>query len=511
MSAVLKNLGNSYPIDIANANFTIPLQPFTESKPGAHAITGYILGDSGKVEAVHNDTQWQAITRLAPLARVGHYEEPGCGKTLMSTYSALFKQVINPGTKVIVTMPPILLNSWNRWLTSIGGIGKVVVYRGTPPERARLEIEDASWILMSIQIFKRDIHYLERKLAGASLVGIADEGSFLKNTDSDNFKLTRDFFAGHDLMILTGTPLSQPGDVYAYTKFTNPGAYRSYQRFRNTHIKKEDFFGKPVAWQNLDLLQENLLLHSCRMLKENVLHGLKEPIYRVMNYPMDKPHRALYDKLVEEQLLELEDGGKIDATSQTRLYNAAQQIIANLDHFSGNPNARATVFDLVDQTLEELGIQKLATSKGGTPRKLLIFALYKMTNRALLKYLQPYGAVACYSEISRSRQDAGIDSFMNDPDCRILIAQPLSAGYGLNLQDACSDVLFVETPVIPAHFHQGLSRVYRQGQKNTPLVRIAQAEDTIQVRLYADLLGKDKLVNAVQIGYKDLADAINGN
>jgi len=280
----------------------------------------------------------------------------------------------------------------------------------------------------------------------------------------------------------------------------------------NIHVAAVDFFDNVTEWRHLDLLQSNLLINSCRILKEDVLKDLKEPIYTPIYYPLAPDHRKLYDRLMTEQLLEFESGKVIDATSATRLYNAAQQIVLNFAHFADDPSKRSSGFDVLDATLEELGLEPNGPrAPVGSTRKLLIFSLYKMTNRTVVEYLRDYGAVACYSEVSPGQQAKNIDRFMEDPKCKILVAQPLSAGYGLNLQDCCSDVLFLETPTVPAHFHQGVARVYREGQKQTPNVRIAIAEKTIQTLLHKRLLEKDALVNRIQIGFKDLKEAIYGN
>ena len=450
------------------------------------------------------DFQAEALEDLAGLDRTGWYAEPGCGKTYMSTVAALYKTLTEPDLAKFVILPPVLINSWYRWLQKIGGIGRVVIYRGTPEERAKIDLRGADWVIMSIVIFKKDRARLEREFGGRPKLGIIDEAHSVKNVASGNHKNVRDFFKGEQLMLLTGTPISNPTDVYGYVKLISPIVYLSYQMFRNLHVVEEDFFGKVTKWGNLDLLKKNLLISSCRMLKEDVLVGLKEPVYTPIHYELEPEHRRLYQKLMDEQILKLDSGGVIDATGATRLYNAAQQIVCNFAHFSGDTGKRSAGFDVLDTVIEELGMD------AGSDRKLVVFSLYKMTNRAVVSYLKAYGAVACYSEVSRTQQDKNVDRFLTDPTCKVLVAQPLSAGFGLNLQDVCSDVLFMETPVVPSHFHQAVARVYREGQKRTPNVRIALAERTSQGMLHNRLLEKDASVNKIQIGFKDLKDVIYG-
>lgn len=472
-------------LDAVNGSYKLPFQPY--------------------------DFQRERIEELGHFDRSGWYAEPGCGKTLMSTVVALHKQIADPKLVTFVIMPPILINTWARWLNSIGGVSDVVTYRGTPKQRYELDLRRARFVLMSIQIFKKDYERLVKAFGNRSRLGIVDEAHSVKNVSSDNHRMVRDFFLGQHLMLLTGTPLSNPTDVYGYVKLISPLVYRSYQQFKNIHVAEQDFFGNVTEWRDLDLLQQNLLLNSCRILKEEVLTDLKQPIYTPLYYPLDPAHMRLYDRLMTEQLLEYEKSGKIiDATGANRLYHAAQQIICNYGHFADDDTKRSAAFDILDATLEELGIQKNGSKEQCSGKKLLAFSLYKMTNRQVVEYLADYGAVACYSEVGRAAQDRNIDRFLSDPTCKVLVAQPLSAGFGLNLQEVCSDVLFLETPVVPAHFHQGVARVYREGQRKTPTVRIAIAERTIQVVLHRRLLDKDALVNRIQIGFKDLKDAIYG-
>ena len=38
--------------------------------------------------------------------------------------------------------------------------------------------------------------------------------------------------------------------------------YQNLAQFERIHIKTRDFFNNPTEWQNLDLLQENLMLQA---------------------------------------------------------------------------------------------------------------------------------------------------------------------------------------------------------------------------------------------------------
>jgi SNF2 family DNA or RNA helicase len=115
----------------------------------------------------------------------------------------------------------------------------------------------------------------------------------------------------------------------------------------------------------------------------------------------------------------------------------------------------------------------------------------------VLEYLaaQGYSAVGAYSEVNSNKS---FERFMEDPSVRILVAQPQSAGVGLNAQGVCSEMLFVETPTTPLLARQAIGRVVRMGQQRKPRIKVAVAAGTIQVRLLRMLLDNDDLVAQVE-------------
>jgi SNF2 family DNA or RNA helicase len=435
--------------------------------------------------------------------RVALFNEVGTGKTATGTALLLgWEQPHN-----IVLVPPVLLVQWRNWLKSLHNVGEVIVYSGDPAKRRAIDVTSYRWLLMTITVFKNDYHRLVRDLEGRGVSLTVDEAHCIKNVSTANHKKVRDFASGQRLLLMTGTPVAFPGDAYAYVRLKTPAVYRSQQQFENIHVASRDFFGNVNEWQNLELLNKNLMLQASRRLSKVVLKHLKKPNFIPLRYELEPAHLALYRQLADEQLLLLPDGAKIDATSAGRLYNALQQIVCNWSHFSGEEGHQSNAFELVDAVCDEIDVKTEGSSK------LIIFTYYVMTSRSLTEYLKPkgLGVVACYSEISAKKQAENIEKFLTDPSCRVLVAQPGSAGVGWNAQHVCWEALFLEEPVSPTPFVQAVGRIDRDGQSRVPNIRLAIAESTIQTRLHDNLLVKDHLANKVQGGFQDLRDAIHGS
>ncbi len=442
---------------------------------------------------------------LADLPRQALYMDPGTGKTATSTHIALYKMVRYGYDTTLVLGPPLLVDMWSKWLSLIkcseGDPLNVTVYQGTPKERAKIQL-GRGFIVMSLDIFKRDFQRISAALSDRNVVLIVDECQSLKDISTANHKSVHDFLHGdnREFIGLTGTPISTPIDAYAHCKLRAPGLYRNMKHFENVHVESWDIWRKPEKFMNLELLASNMKVNAVRVLKEEVLSQLPPATYQPMYYKLAPAHQKLYEKIAEEQLVKLEQGGKLDLTSAGALRHALEQIVMNPAHFAQDESLEPNGWQILEEVMGQLG-----------DKKLICFANYRMTNRNLVaKYKQKYGAVAVYGDVPNKEKSANIARFISDPACRLLIGEPRALGVGVDgAQHVCSDVLYLEMPGAVL-LNQSMSRVYRDGQKSAVTVRVAVAEGTLQPRRYKNLLENDELITVVAGGWKSLRDYIYG-
>jgi SNF2 family DNA or RNA helicase len=443
--------------------------------------------------------QREAVDESAERERTGLYFDVGTGKSCTATAIALYKK-ITEGKMTLVVMPPILITMWSRWLAKIPGIA-CLEYRGSPKKRAEMSLQGYDFILMSMQIFKKDYDHLTTQLRKRDKLLIVDEATAIKNVESDNHLAVAHLATvwEAELLLLTGTPLSTPIDAYAYIKLIAPGSYRTLQHFENVHVESRDIFDKITEWRHLDLIAENMRKNSIRVLREDVLKDLPPVTHTPLVYELSSRHYALYKKLATEELLEMEAGGKIDATNVSALFHALQQIILNPEVFSEESSYSATGIEMLDEIMDELG-----------DKKLVIFTNYRMTNVKLEKHTaKKYGGRTIYGGTSNTEQQEALDEFVNNPACRTLTLQVQAGGMGIdNLQTVCSDMLFMEFPTIPSWYHQAVARLHRNGQRMPVNVRVAIAEGTTQPTRFHQLMDNDQLVNTVIRNFEDLRAAV---
>ena len=424
--------------------------------------------------------------------------EVGCGKTFVSTVAA---KMWDSDTTLVVG-PPILNTQWAEWLRSVGETS-VSIYSGP---RRTVDMLDAKWVVMSHAIFRDSFPVILKHFTGKEAALIVDEAQYIKNPASKLFKNVNQFVSpDRNVLMLTATPTSKPEDTYTYMRLKTPGLYRSWGHWQNLHVANRDIFGTITAYQNMEMLAERFAMQSIKRSKRDIFGDVMEPIYQRMPYELDKKHYKLYEKLAEEQLLLLENGEKIDATTAQRLRHALQQIVVNYSKFSGNPDDRSKAFDIIDQVLEEVD------PMDKTKSKLVIWTYYVSTSASVTAYLKEKlgdkAVVAAYGKVYSKKSIAAI---MDDPEVRILVAQPSSCGVGLNLQHVCSENLFLELATTPMQIRQATGRTDRIGQKVRPTMRFAQALGTVQIRLFTQLLKNDDLVAQVERSASSLRQEIFG-
>lgn len=426
----------------------------------------------------------------------------GYGKTVILTCVSLMLQ---PET-TIVLVPPILIVQWVKWINSIPGAGRAIAYTGSPTHRQGLPVAGTAWLIMSYQVFLNDMERLRKTLASREVLTMVDECQNLKGR-GQLFKGVRSFASGRDLMLASGTIMSKPGDAYAYIKLNTPDIYASYAQFENTHVTKRHavFKAQVLEWGNLDLMTANLNMRRVYRTKEEVHSALPKARYVPIYYDLSKEHMALYKRLMEEQLLVLDDGSKIDATTATRLYHAAQQIITNYGFYAGDETKRSAVFDLIDNLCEEMALGAEGSSK------LILWTIYQRSSTSVHAYMKEklaklgLNAVAAYG-LANSKKS--VAEFLEDPYTPVLVAQPGSAGAGLNPQHLCWFCAFIETPTTTIPFIQSSGRIDRKGQRFNPNIFLFIARGTVQEGLLKNLFENDKLVQQASGSKRGIKDLI---
>ncbi len=406
----------------------------------------------------------------------------GLGKTRQSIVSL---RHITPGGRRLVVCPASVKRNWAREIAVVDGDASVLVVEGTAPISATAE-----WTVINYDVLGRHADNLLR-VPWAALV--FDEAHYLKNHTSARSKLARQLTVaaaaatpGLAVQLLTGTPLtSRPRDLFVLLQLAAHPLGRSFLAFAKRYCaaEKGEYGWKTGGASNIEELTVQLHGVMLRRSKDDVLAlPPKLRTWLPVVVPAGTGSRAI--KKVFELL-----AGKDSRPVQARDVELRRRgkLLAFLVEAR-----QALAFAKVTSTLDFV---RGAIDQG---EKVIVFSCFDDPIRKLSQELGSLAVVVTGKTPAAMRQPL-IDRFQNADDVRVLIANIIAGGTGLNLT-AATQVVFNDLDWVPTNHWQAEDRAYRIGQTRTVNVTYFVARDTIDDFVQAVLETKAALVNAIVEG-----------
>lgn len=393
--------------------------------------------------------------------------DPGLGKTsiVLSAFSFLLKArtakralVVAP-LRVCQSVWPVEAQKW----ADFAGLRVVVLHGKDKEERLKQDAdiyvinpEGLGWLLSGGRL----------KSLGADTL-IVDESTKFKHTNTARFKMLKPILSTfRRRWILTGTPapnglLDLFGQIYLLDLGNALGRYVTH--YRNTYFRPVGFGG--LTW----ILQAGAEKRIIEQLKPLVLRlSAKE----LLNLPQEIPTEIfvdlppdtarLYKELHEEMITVL--GGDTFTASNAAAASTKCRQVANGGLYRqpppteglARPSKAREYVSLHDEKTEALA--DLVESLQGSP----LIVAYEFEHD-LLRIRKRLGVVPAFADVKNEKQLQALIARWNAGEIPVLLAQPQSAGHGLNLQEACQHVAWYGLTWDLDVYEQFIKRVLRQG------------------------------------------------
>ena len=179
---------------------------------------------------------------------------------------------------------------------------------------------------------------------------ILDEAQCLiKDVGTANHRVYREFVEFKTPTIDWHTAEYSPVDAYAHISLVAPGSTEICCTSTNAHVTEDRHQGQSRQPKDLDILTENLLINAVRKLRKTCSGTCRVHVVSTVEYSLDPAHYKLYTTLANNKLLELPDGGKIDATQVSALFHALGQIVCQWSYFGQDEKLKAKAYSLVEE------------------------------------------------------------------------------------------------------------------------------------------------------------------
>ena len=422
-------------------------------------------------------------------------DDMGLGKTRQAIVSL---RHVAPAGPYLVVCPASVKRNWAREIGLVDRDASILVIDGTAPVAPT-----ATWVIVNYDILGRHRETLE-PVRWAALV--FDEAHYLKNHTSARSRIARDLTARAaasaaqplTVQLLTGTPLtSRPRDLFVLLQLVAHPLGRSFLGFAKRYCaaEKGEFGWKTGGASNIDELTVQLHGVMLRRSKDAVV-ALPPKLRTWLPVPVPAGTGAAAIKKVFGLLK-----GTIEDTRGAVSSKA-------------DPRKRGKLLAFITEARQALAIAKASATldfvRGAIEQgeKVIVFSCFDGPIRTLAKDLGAEAVVLTGKTPSDDRP-ALVDRFQHDETVRVLLANIIAGGIGLNLT-AATQVVFNDLDWVPTNHWQAEDRAYRIGQTRTVNVTYFVAEDTIDDFVHAVLETKAALVTAIVEG-KAIAEGVGGD
>ncbi|MBQ7204631.1 MAG: DEAD/DEAH box helicase [Muribaculaceae bacterium] len=273
--------------------------------------------------------------------------------------------------------------------------------------------------------------------------------------------------------------------------------------------------GTPVVNNNTDLIQQLKILDRLED-----FGGYKHFVARYCDGPKQSSnmkelnwrlwHSCFFRREKKAVLTQLPDKSRqyieCDITNRKEYDDAERDVINYLRTYK-NADDDKIQRTMRGQIMVQMGILKQVAARGKIKavaefvhdvidggEKLILFAYLKEVVDAL-KQEFPEAVTVTGSDNVREKQRA-VDTFQNNPDCKLIILNYKSGGTGLTLT-AASRVAFIEFPWTYSDCEQAEDRAHRNGQKNNVNCYYFLGTKTIDRYMYKVIQTKKDIANEV--------------
>ena len=439
----------------------------------------------------------------------GLFLKMGLGKTGI-VLEALWE--LNPAEHVLIIAPKTIakctwVNEIKKWQIGVRTKSLIVNQRGKQLTKKKREA-----IFDEILNDPPTVYFINRELV-TTLVKrfpgnkwpfrtvIIDESQSFKSYSSERFKAmkkVRPFISR--LILLTGSPTPKGlEDLWSQIWLLDMGMRLgpNITTYRDTYFRPGLIVnGYPVTYIP-KYGAEDQIYHRISDLvisMKNKYIQLPPLTFNPIYIDMEQDEIDMYKELMKTNVLELEDGQEIEAVNAAVLSAKLSQMASGAIY----TNAKKHEYTIIHKHKLEVCEYIL----NNTPDNVLIAYHFQSDRDMLIKYLTEIGLTPTVFDGSPEMELA-----WNRKEIPILLLQPASCGFGLNLQDGGSTLIWYTLPWSLEEYEQTNARIYRQGQQNPVIIHQLMTNHTIDTKILKALEQKDlsqsRLIDAVEATIQD--------
>jgi SWI/SNF-related matrix-associated actin-dependent regulator 1 of chromatin subfamily A len=438
--------------------------------------------------------QVEAIDYIQNREFVALFDEQGLGKTkiVLDALCNNLKDGILDGGLIICRKN--LIQNWQDEIETHSFL-KSIVLRGTPKEKGNKFLGFTHFYIINYESVFGELERLKLFLAIRKMAIVLDESHAIKNPNAKTSKAVLELSSlAKKRIIVSGTPVAnRPADIWSQFYFLDGGNLlgQDFKEFKNRYsvnLIKEDVISHSGVF---DDLREIINANSIRRKKNDVLE-LPEKVFIDKYVDMNGIQQTKYLQLRDQLTLEIENiHGEIVLDESNDLLKKLlrlAQIASNPYLIDKSYNEIPAKFPVLYDLVEEI------VNKG---EKVIIWSCFVENILKLKKDLKLYGAKAIHGDIPIDLRNAIVKDFKNNPETKVLIANPAAAKEGLTLTVA-NNAVYLDRNFNLVDYLQSQDRIHRISQTKQCNIYKLIARETIDEYIDEILKRKNYVASLIQ-------------
>ncbi|MCI1693678.1 DEAD/DEAH box helicase [Aneurinibacillus aneurinilyticus] len=324
---------------------------------------------------------------------------------------------------------------------------RVLIVKGTIEQRIRMYADFSNQqydlIVMSYEQFHQDINrVLHVHQQHPFDVCYIDEAHKVKDAESQIGQVIHQLDT-EERYAITATPVINGADDL-----------HNILKWLRWPVASLVFYASAVV--NVEALKEALSISMIRRLKKDVMQNLSPVIPYHLSVELTELQRELYDAVKGAVPGELFEGFSFYhiptlLAKYTRLSQIAEscEIVGGVEGTAGSGK-----LERVEEILEDIVLRG---------EKAVVFSHSRVFVEIMHEYLEKYNPALLHGGIKNKQQQ--VDTFMNDPNCRVIVCSEASSREGWT-GTVANNVIFTSKPWSPAYVAQCIGRVWNGGDKS---------------------------------------------
>lgn len=308
---------------------------------------------------------------------------------------------------------------------------------------------------------------------------------------------------------LTGTAiLNSPMDIFSQFRILFGGFPMPYGMEKNFLTWRSHFFydknsgmGSHVYFPNWQIRPESyeklnavIQKYSYRISKEECL-DLPDEVEEIYDVELSDEQRRVYEEMRKDFISYVDSSVCVAQLALTKALRLMQIT-------SGFVKLEDGTIKRFDKTPRQEALKELLSS---IPDKIVVWSVFKENYSQIKEVCEELklSYVECHGDIPNEEKFKNVDTFNNDPNCRVFIGHAASGGIGINLVSSNYSIFYSRNFSL-GEYLQAKARIHRAGQKR----KVTHLN--LSAKLTLDETVTKALANKLDVSNKLLIDTIRG-